>query len=397
MPRHPRRVVLAAALLAATCGLAATPIGSFDATSAAALHGVPVDVVVLNDRVRAQIAYQYVSVDPNGTIAQGAMMPGMPAGAGMAGAAGGALAGALINASMRAAATAPVQPAYASLVAAQCAVPGADALARDIEASVRATPWGGDAQVNRYVLVSEEGPSRVALKEDARVVVSATYSLSPDFSTLVTSLTASAYSGALPGAPKDWQRQPAWSDQLVVVSDRLDVGAKTPEDAAHLVALENAAHQATLNALIDKANAGDRDARDQIKVEKSWHNGRLRAANAPEWTEAGEILRRSELWSQDGCARLKQAMQANDTEIRRMLDGLFAGRAPDATSALPRTTAFVTRAAVAAAAVEPAAPAGERRIVASPGNLRVSQRAGDKDVPLLYLYSWLPLENQAKP
>lgn len=409
------RLVAAVALLCASQASVAgeKPQAGFDAQAASALNGLPVEVVVLNEHLRAQIAYQYVSVDAGYT--QYSQMPGLTMGQSVgAGVAGGVIASLIINASMKADAEHNVQPASDTLIAGQCNLSDNDNLLRAIDDGIRSTAWGATAAINHHVLTGKQGLDDAVPDVAPRYVFGVSYSLSPDFSAVETTVNATAYSAALPGAPKHWQKDPAWFDQLVVVSNRLTIAPKSAEDSARAIAAENARYaQTNAQELITEALAGDFGARNKAAVLARQHDSFMREAKETKWSPRTEAARRSELWSENQCARLKSALQANNDDLKRMLARLFAGQMP-AVAAAPETrtapaamvVAANTDAAPAAVAVTAttdattdagsdattppeAATEDARDVFAAPGNLYVLRRAVDI-VPLEFRYSWLP-------
>jgi hypothetical protein len=374
------------------------PQAGFDPEHASALATVPVEIVLLNDRLRTQYTYQFVSVDPS--IAQqslAAIGPGVPYSPGgvAAGAVGGAIASALINAEMEAQARRLVEPALGTLRLAQCELDVGDALAGSIDAAVKASPWGASAPVARHVLSGKKDTLREVIAENrARYVFAASYSMTPDFSAVITTINASAYADTLPGAPRNWQKKPAWSDQVVIVSDRLHPLARTADDVAREIAREEARYKASdVNRLIREANAGDSYARTEAKRMMDDHKRALKRANETEWVPASIADRRSEMWSADGCARLKAALDANHREVGVVLAKLFAGELGEHLLTEPMA-AFVEPVQVAPAS--PAdAPAPERKVYVAPGNLYISRETDDL-IGLGYRFSWMPLPKAAK-
>lgn len=377
------RATTAALLLCLVpCGAFAAQPAGHDASRIQSLSGLPVHVVLLNDRVRSQIAYAYRSV-ANDAVTQQAMhnamvnTPGLSMAQGAAaGALGGAIASAIINAQMLAAAKNQVELADATMREHQCLPDHGQVLGEALQRAVVHSSWGPEATVQRHVVGPRQRVADLVPAELERYVLTASYSISPDYSALITTVNASAYSPKV-GEQKKWQRDPAWSDELVVVSDRVLVPPKSQADIDAAVAEEDARYaKLDVPSLVAKANAGDRDARGKAVKLMSEHKRALKAAREKNWSPAFEAQQRARVWSADGCARLNAALAANTGEVEAMLSQLFLGELPqrvsEASAELPAPLSADTR-QVRAEAV---------------GVYRMAR--GDGDVPLAYRFSWLP-------
>jgi hypothetical protein len=217
-----------------------------------------------------------------------------------------------------------LEPPYAVLRDGQCVRPMGDLFAQAVEAGVRTSAWGGAAKVERRTTPSEPamGP---------RYEFTVAYSLTPDLSSLVTVVTARAFSDKLPGAGSKWQERAAWVDELIIASDRLMPGAKSEQDKARAVAIENARYAALgMPALIAQANAGDSEARRKALVAKEDHERALRKATSDdEWPLPQAAFRRSRMWAEGDCARLQAAAQANAAEATRLVGEMLAHGLPE--------------------------------------------------------------------
>jgi len=368
-------------LLLSGAALAAEPTGH-DASRVQSLSGLPVHIVMLNDHVRSQIAYAYRSVASDAVTQQAiqnAMVntPGLSAGQGIAaGALGGAIASAIINAQLQAAAKNQVEPADATMRASRCMVDYGQELGAALQRAVNTSTWGQAATVERHLVGPRQKVADVVDPDRERYVLTASYSISPDYSALVTTVNASAYSPRL-GQQKKWQRDPAWTDELVVVSDRILVPAKSPADIDAAVAAENSRYaQLGVPALIAKANAGDPDARTKaVKLMKE-HKRALEEARETSWSPAFEAEQRARLWSADGCARLRATLASNTSETETLLGQLYRGELPARISEVSRELPALL-------------PADARQVRAEAiGIYRMAR--GDGEVPLAYRFSWLP-------
>ncbi len=365
-------------LCACSTPLFAGETAGHDPAQGQALAATPVHVVLLNQELKSQIPYLTYSM-PQPTL-YNAMnnSPDLSTGENLAvGAVGGAIASVIVNASMFAAAKSQVQPADAALRAAGCRLDQGQALQTTISDAVRSTPWGPAAGLTAHTLVDGQSVDDLVDKTKPRHVLAASYSMSTDFSAVITSVDVEAYSGQLPGAPKSWAKKPTWDDTLIVVSDRVEIAPKTQADIDAAIAAENARHAALdVGALIAKANAGDRVARGKVAPLIKQHQRNLRAAQATSWTPADEAVQRSRVWTAEGCARLHQAIASNATEMGGLVSGLFRGELPPRMNALPEGP-------------RPEPVIGERKVQTEPGGVYVLTRGGDM-VNLGYRYSWLP-------
>jgi hypothetical protein len=348
----------------------------FDPAGTAALKDVPVEVVVANDRLRFQMTSQTVSVSafPSGS--------GLSTGAAIgAGVAGSLIAGLIINASIEAAAKDQARAGATIVDAAGCDLPHADALAAAGEQAVRDTAWGASATVHRHVLAQGQNIDSVVPKDTPRLSIVLSYSLAPDFSALMTTAEVQAYAAAIPAAPSAWQTEPAWSDHIVYVSDTIDVPNKSQAVIDQAVADENARYaQSGVDTLIAKANKFDDTLarRKAVEIMKD-HEQALRDARARDWTFDETRHERARLWTVDGCAPLRSALESNDAGIRQLLAQTFSGQLP---AADPHAQAI-------ALVMARAEPRGDRHVVGfgRPEPMYVSIRQGDR-VFVGYRYAW---------
>lgn len=352
---------------------------TYQVQAATPLAAVPVHIVAINDRLRAQIAYDYAQMQGVSQQAQmNAMnMPGVDP---LTGALGGAIGAAIANAAIREAAENDVEAAYATLLSRQCDLPMHEAYQASLARSVQQSPWGSSAPVHPHLLGPKDSIDGVVGKKGSRYVLSFAYSLTPDFSSVVTAVSALAYSDALPGAPKRWETKPAWTNVVYVVSDRLPLAAKTADDVTLAVASETERFQASpAPALIARANAGDTQARSKAAKLVREHERLMRDAKQDSWTPSQEAAARARLWVENDCARMKDVLQANVQDVETAMAQLFRGELPvPAADARPGSP------------LEPLAGEvdGERRVLPLGPGTHVARRGGDR-VPLNYVRSWL--------
>jgi len=331
-----------------------------DESSAAAL---PVHVVIEQPRVKPQIAYGYTNVP--GIVSYG-NYPGMSLGQTMGvDLAGGLIASALINGAEYAGAKHFARGPYRLMQDAQCDLPLDAALGAAVEGAIRAR-WQ-EATVRTHVLADGGSVNKAVGTGQPRYVFAVSSSLTPDFSALVTSITAEAHAASPAGASAS--KQPAWRDTLIVVSDRMVLPAKTQADIDILVDAANARYAALdLEALVRKVNAAgalaDRRDRQTIIYAQREHRASFKEANRSDWTPAGEATRRAMLWSEQQCGALAGAVEASAAHaglaVTALLGGTLPARPADASTPLAEETA------------------GERRLVALYGGTYISRRGGDE-------------------
>lgn len=369
---------------------AAEPAG-FYVEHAQVLGGLQRHVVVLNEELRTQLPYGSSVHDPYLTqqLAQNAVantlstVPAASMGQMMAaGAAGGLIAGAIIAAAMKEEAKSLVEPAHLSLQEAGCRLPGGQALASAVSESMAAAPWARGVSPQHVVLSGNSDIDDVVDTKTSRHVLSAAYSMAPDFSTVITSLKVDTYAPGIGDADRKWASRPARTDRLIVFSDQVSLAPKTPEDIEKALAREHERHASgPARELIAKANAGDIQARKAVVPLIKDHEKRLREAKLADWTPANAAVMRSRMWSSDGCRTLADALQANNAELGRLLADLYAGRLPVAAEVDPRDAQVDTMAPL------PDEEPGIRKTLSLPGNLYLSRRGGDH-APLAHLYTW---------
>ncbi len=258
-----------------------------------------------------------------------------------------------------------------------CLIGYSEELGATLTRTVGGSSWGQSAQVQRHALAPKQEVADIVSPDNERYVLTASYSMSPDYSSLITSVNASAYSSRLANAPKKWQKNAAWSDELVVVSDRTTIAPKSQADIDAAVTAEEARYKALpLADLVRKANAGDANARSQAAKMIAAHKRALKLARAEAWTPASEAEQRSRLWAANGCEKLRQALASNTSEVEAMLGQLFRGELPARVNDVPKQPL-------------PVVAGGERQVRAEPvGVYRMAR--GSEDVTLAYRYAWLP-------
>lgn len=385
------RTALAVGLLfvAPATALAARPKPTgFDPARAEVLAPLPHRVVVMNDRLRSQWAYggYHIASDFGAQAAINnavghAIASGMSTGAAVgAGALGGVIAGAIIEANLRAQASQQVGRADALFAEQGCKLdlgtPLADAVAR----AVAARPWGAQVLPRRDVVTARQKLDDLVEDTPERQQFTVSYSMTPDYAHLVTTIDVATHAAALKQA-KARKDDPAWTDEIVIVSDAMEIADKTPADVEAAVAAEQARHRATgVGALIKAANAGDADARREAVKLTDVNRRNLKEARQPQWTPGDAARKRASLWAADGCAPLRAAADQQVAEAEALLGRLFRGELPARVNAFERN-------APAGIAGDP----GERVVASRAVGMYLMGRGGS--VPqLAYRYSWLPAD-----
>lgn len=390
---HTARTALAVGLLclAPSAAHAARPKPTgFDPARAAAVSALPVRVVVLNDRLRSQWAYGAYSLSADfaaqaavNNVVSNAIASGMSSGAAIgAGALGGAIAGAIIDANMRAQARGQVERADALLAGRGCRLDLAVPLADAVDRAIRASSWGMATSPRRDVVAPGQKTGDLLADTPERQQFTVTYSMTPDYEYLVTSINVATYAAAL--KPEKARRDdPAWVDELVIVSDPMTLAEKTPADVEAAVAAELERHRATgMAALVKAANSGDREARKQAVKLTDEHRRNMKEAKAAQWTPGEAAARRAAMWAADACAPLRAAADAQVAEAEALLGRLFRGELPARVSEPGRVLDYTF-----------AGDEGARVVEARPVGLYASGRAGT--TPRLgFRYSWLPVESE---
>lgn len=380
------RTALAVGLcLAASTAWAARPKPTgFDPERASILSSVPVRVVVLNDALRSQWAYASYSVTGDAvaqTMVNNTMnnmiASGMPAGAAIgAGALGGAIAGAIIDANMRAVARSQVERADTLMAQRKCLIDVGTGLSKAVDHAVSATPWGASITPRHDVLGADQKVDKLLADTPERLQVLITYSMTPDYSNLISTLSVSTYASALKDehARKD---DPAWLDELVIASDPAPLAAKTDVDIVAAKKAEDERYLASnFSSLVKAANAGDGEARKQAIVMMSVHRRNLREAAQDTWSTAEEALQRAAHWSADDCAALRTAAAQQAVEADTLLSRLFGGQLP------PRSEA--------GASIQSPLQGADRVVESRSVGMYLMGRGGDTPT-LSRRYSWLPV------
>jgi hypothetical protein len=362
----------------------------FYAGNADQLHGVPIHVVVLNSELRTQLPYGASTYDPHlsSTLANSISsnlwgMPGMSFGEVVGvGVAGGLIAAAIISAAEKQAAKSLVEAAHATLQQARCDLPGGQDLARVITEAAANAPWTGEGVPRSAVLGAKQDVKDVVDSSTRRHVLVATYSMTPDFSTVISSLIVDTYADGFEDADRRWASRPLRSDRLLVFSDQVTIPDKSADDIETGVALEKERYAAgPAGALIAQANRGDTQARKRAAPLVREHDRRMREARAPGWTPAEAAARRSALWVADDCQLLASSLDANHEELRGLLTSLYGAGLPVAE---PREKGDPP---VNIMAALPSEEPGIRKTLALPDNVWLSRRGGDY-ATLLHLYTW---------
>ena len=384
--------------LLACLALALAPIhaqaddeAGFYAANAERLREIPTRVVVLHPELRTQLPYGVSSYDPHlsSTMASSisgnlAGMPGVSFGQAVgAGIAGGLIAGAIVSAVEKNAAESMVEDAHANLQQAGCALPDGGDLARVLAEGAAQAPWADGTAPSSFVLGEKQDVKDVVDTRAPRHVLVATYSMTPDFSTVVTSLMVDTYADGFEGSDeRRWASRPLRSDRLLVFSDQVALPDKGAGEVEAAVAAEKERYAAgPIAGLVARANAGDINARKKAATLMRDHERRMREARAPDWTPAQAAARRSALWTADDCRPLASALAANNEELGRLVAALYASALPVAG---PRPKKAPPVDIMSPLATE---EPGVRRTLALPDNFWLSRRGGDY-APLTHLYTW---------
>lgn len=375
--------VLAFALSSAAHA-ASQEIDGYRPERAALAASLPVHIVTLNRQLRPQVDYVYQDVSrytpgyPGGSPQFNAgMSTGQAIGVNVL---GGLIASAIVNGAAYSKAKSRAVAAYEPLQQAQCDLPIDAPLQQAVRDAIARAPWGAAATVSVTDGEDDTWEKRIP-KDQPRQVFTITSSLSPGLTGLVTSVDVAAYApeGETQSA---WQKKPLWRDHFIVVSDWLDLPPRADAEIEQLVAEENrrfvdSGAQAMIARVKEKGRVGRgselREAADARKL----HEKNLGLARGESWTQEGEDLRRAQLWSENGCARLRSAIDLAGVELARMLDALYAQQLPARRSSKELDNAFERP--------------GERQIRALPGGVYVSRNEGGS-VNLDFRYSLLPLK-----
>lgn len=357
---------------AATATAAAPPPVGYTPARATEVAALPIHVGIVPDRIRPQVAFQYVSVaGPNYVGAYPGMSVGQSIGAN---AVGGALASAIVNASLREQAENFARQAFGSVANAGCDLPYGERLAAQLTQDLQAA-WP-QAQIQVHMLKPDQSIADIVGKRTPRYEVLASVSLATDFSALVASVDASAY---IPdGDDARAERKPAWHNTLIAVSDRLALAPKTQADIDRMIADENARYAAlNLGPLIRRLNqeglTGKNGSERRYVVDSlAQHNRALKEAKRDEWTPQSETMRRGSLLSESDCAGMRSALDQVLSESHALVQAMTGGALPT-----PLEVVTTKRSAFVKTTQLIGETPGERAIVGLPDGSYVSRRGGD--------------------
>lgn len=340
----PIKYLLPGALLCAlfpATSVDAKELRSLQVTDTEVARALPVQVAVLQERLRPQFRYNYLDTSQVGVSAGNSLYNGGGISYGQAmgiGLAGGLIAGAIINGAKKSTAKRAVRDPYELISQAGCDLPLTDSHKAMVDNALRRADWHGPG-----------GDSRPATaKEGPRYVFTLSTSLSSDFSAMMTTVEASAYT---PDASGKAGRKATWEDTLVVVSDGLWLDVKSQDDIDRMVAAEKQRYTASgANALIEKVNAGGGNAprgdRKRAELVAKQHAENMADARAEGWSDTSTAMRRAALWSENDCALMDKTLRSNLEHASAMIQALLqhslpaaaeAGIAPDSPEA-PSTT-----------------------------------------------------------
>lgn len=366
---HTRRSI-AGALLCALVSinpLAAREQRGLQAEDAATAASLPTHVIVLQDRLRPQIQYNYLDTSQAaGSIAGNLSAAGASFGQAVGGGlVGGLIAGAIINGAELASAKSAVRDPYALLEQASCDLALTDSHQAAVVSAIERNGWKVDRSTGLHSLADGQDPEDVVGKASPRYVFTASSSFTPDFSALITTVDSEAFVAA---DGNKAGKNPAWRDSLIVVSDGVWLPPKTQADIDLMIAAEKARYAASdADALITKVNAAGSNAnrRDRKRAESvaGKHRDNMKEARSESWSNASQATRRALLWSEDNCARVHAALQANLGHAGLLMDGLFQQSLPARLKANESATSEQ----------EP----GKRSIESLPGGAYVSRLGGE--------------------
>lgn len=276
------------------------------------LHGAPLHLVVLNDRVRMQVPY----VGPAG-VPQ-VVSNTIPAGPLLAGNLIGGLVVAGIEHQRLKEARETIQPAYDLLRTQSCLLDGSTVF---MDALQPVAQGAAQPAVARQVLATGKTLDDVVSAKDERHMLLISYALTPDLEYLLTTVQVMY---APQGEDKKDSRV-SWDGQITVASPAAPLADKTPEDIDRLVKETNARWAASGgDALVDAANRGDRSARREVVTRYRAHQDLLKQARSPEWSLPHAAIERARTWVAEDCAALHRAVQANADAAASLLPRLYA-------------------------------------------------------------------------
>lgn len=347
--------------------LAAKEQRGLQAEDAASSANLPIHVVILHDRLRPQIPFNYIDTSQAagsiaGNLAGAGASFGQAVGTGLV---GGLIAGAIINGAEQASAKNAVRTPYALLKQASCDVALTDSHQAALAAAIERNGWSIDRSTGLHSLKDGQDPEDVTGKAGPRYVFTASTSFAPNFSALITTVDSEAFVAA---DGKKTGKDPAWRDSLIVVSDGLWLQPKTQADIDLMVAAEKARYAGTdAAALVAKVNAAganaDRKDRKRAESLSRQHRENMKEARSESWSSASEASRRALLWSENDCGKVRAALQTNLDQAGLLMDALFKQSLP------PRLKADET----ATGGQE----IGQRSIEALPGGAYVSRIDGE--------------------
>jgi hypothetical protein len=284
---------------------------------------LPMQVRVVQPRLRPQIRYNYVDTAQAGVSAGDNLYNGGGIGYGQAmgvGLAGGLIAGAIINGAEKAAAKRAVSAPYQLISQAKCDLPLVDSHQAVVASALQRAGWRAQGEDSMHA----------AAKAGPRYAFTLSTSLSPDFSAVMTTIDAAGYA---PDASGKVGRKATWQDSLVVVSDGLWLAPKTQADIDQMLAAEKQRYAASgADALIDKVNAAGANAsqqdRKRANLMANQHAENLADARDAGWSDASTVMRRAMLWSQSDCTLLEKTVRSNLEHAEGLMQALLAHSLP---------------------------------------------------------------------
>lgn len=294
-------------------------------------RALPMQVVVMQPRLRPQIRYNFVDTSQAGVSAGNNLYNGGGMGYGQAmgmGLAGGLIAGAIINGAEKAAAKQAVRDPYQWISQAKCDLPLVDSHQAMIANALQRAQWRQQGE-DTALTGSKAGP---------RYSFTLSTSFSPDFSALMTTIDAAGYASDASGKVG---RQATWQDSLVVVSDGLWLAPKTQTDIDQMLEAEKLRYAASgADKLIESVNAAGGNAprqdRKRASLMANQHAENMADARDLGWSDASTDMRRAMLWSQNDCALLQKTLRSNLEHADGMMQALLRNSLPPQPDTLPQ-------------------------------------------------------------
>lgn len=302
-----------------------------------AAKALPVQVLIMQPRLRPQIRYNFVDTSQAGINAGtslynggGGIGYGQALGMGLA---GGLIAGVIINSAEKATAKQAVREPYELISQTKCDLPLLDSHQAMVAGALERAQWRTQGE-------DSEQPSD---KTGPRYAFVLSTSFAPDFSALMTTIDTAGYA---PDASGKVGRKPTWQDSLVVVSDGLWLAPKTQADIDQMLAAERERYASSgADALIVRVNAAGGNATQQdrrrARLMAKQHAQNMAEARDAGWSDSSTAMQRAMLWSQNDCALLEKTLRSNLEHADGMIQALLRNALPAALDATADPVAAV--------------------------------------------------------